>query len=84
MLLSTDVKLGLLEDFYMLFFERAIRGAVNGELRHLEAKNPFLDSFDANEKTRCFFDVTSLPPCILGQCKRRCLWEITKGKQVSG
>ena len=54
MLLSTDVKLGLLENFYMLFSERAIRGAINSELRHLKAKNPFLDSFDANEKTRCF------------------------------
>ena len=65
MLISTNVKLGLLEDIDMLlFFERAIRGGINGvgELRHFKANNPHMDSFDPNKATTfgAFFDVTSL------------------------
>ena len=61
----TNVKLGLLQDVDMLlFFERGIRGGINGigELRHFTANNPHLNSFDPNEKTTfgAFFDVTSL------------------------
>ena len=48
----------------LLFFERAIRGGINGvgELRHFKANNPHLECFDSNEKTTygAFFDVTSL------------------------
>ena len=64
MLNSTNVKLGLLQDVDMLFFERGIRGGINGvgELRHFTANNPQLKSFDPNEKTTfgAFFDVTYL------------------------
>ena len=65
MLISTNVKLGLLEDIDMLFFlERAIRGGINGvgELRHFKANNFYLENFDGNETTTfgAFFDVTSL------------------------
>ena len=64
-LISTYVKLGHLQDVDMLlFFERGIRGGINGvcELRHFTANNPHLNSFDPNEKTTfgAFFDVTSL------------------------
>ena len=65
MLISTNLKLRLLQDVDMLlFFERGIRGGINGvdELRHFTANNPHLISFDPNEKTTfgTFFDVTSL------------------------
>ena len=65
MLISANVKLGLLQDVDMLlFFERVNRGGINGvgELRHFIAKNPHLNSFDPNEKTTlwAFSDVTSL------------------------
>ena len=64
-LISTNVKLGLLQDVDMLLFlERGIRGGINGlgELRHFTANNSHLNSFDPNEKTTfgTFFDVTSL------------------------
>ena len=65
MLISTNVKLGLLQDVDMLlFFERAIRGEINGvgELRLFTVNSPHLNSFDPNETTTfgAFFDVTSL------------------------
>ena len=64
MLISTNCKLELLQDVDMLlFFERGIRGGINGgELRHFTANNPHLNSFEPNEKTTfgTFFDLTSL------------------------
>ena len=65
MLISTNVKLGHLQDVDMLlFFERGIRGGINGvgELRHFTANKPHMSSFDPTEKTtfRAFFNVTSL------------------------
>ena len=65
MLISTRVKLGLLKDIDMLlFFERGIRGGINGvgELRHFTANNAHLDHFDRRQKTTfgAFYDVTSL------------------------
>ena len=49
MLITTRATLGLLSDVDMLlFFERGIRGGINGigELRHFEANNSYMDSFD--------------------------------------
>ena len=65
MLISTRVKLGLLEDVDMLlFFERGIRGSINGvgESRHFTANNPHLNTFDRSQKTTfgAFYDVTSM------------------------
>ena len=65
MLISTEAKLGLLDDIdKLLFFERGIRGGVNGigEIRHFTANNPLLPSFASSETTTfgAFFDVTSL------------------------
>ena len=65
MLISTRVKMGLLEDVDMLlFFERGIRGGINGvgELRHFTANNSHLNTFDPSQKTTfgAFYDVTSL------------------------
>ena len=65
MVISTRVKLGLLEDVdRLLFFERGIRGGINGvgELRHFTANNPHLNTFDPSQKTTfgAFYDVTSL------------------------
>ena len=65
MLISTKVKLGLLQDIdLLLFFERGIRGGINGvgELRHFTANNPHLNNFDPSQKTTfgVFYDVTSL------------------------
>ena len=65
MLISTRVKLGLLEDVEMLlFFDRGIRGGINevGELPHSTANNPHLNIFDPSQKSTfgAFYDVTSL------------------------
>ena len=64
MLISTIVKLGLLQDVDFLFFERGVRGGMKEvkELRHFSAKNPHLNSFDPNRKTTfaVFFAVPSL------------------------
>ena len=67
MLISTRVKLGLLQDIDMLlFFERGIRGGINGvgEPRHFTANNAHLDNdnFDQRQKTTfgAFYEVTSL------------------------
>ena len=65
MLISIRVKLGLLQDIDMLlFFERGIRGGINGvgELRHFTADNAHLDNLDTRRKTTfgAFYDVTSL------------------------
>ena len=65
MLISTRVKLGLLQDIDMLlFFERGVRGGINGvgELRHFTANNAHLHNFDPRQKTTfgAFYDITSL------------------------
>ena len=65
MLISTRVKLGLLQDIDMLlFFERGIRRGNNGvgELRHFTANNAHLEHFDPRQKTTfdAFYDVTLL------------------------
>ena len=65
MLISTIVKMGLLEDVDMfLFFERGIRGGINGvgELRHFTANNPHLSTLDRSQKLTfgAFYDITSL------------------------
>ena len=65
MLITTRATLGLLSDVDMLlFFERGIRGGFNGigELRHFEANNSYMDSFDDTKPSvfGAFFDVTSL------------------------
>ena len=63
MLVSTRVKLELLEDVHMLlFFERGIRGGINGvgELRQFTANSPHLNTFDPSHKTTfgAFYAVT--------------------------
>ena len=64
MLIATRVDLGLLSDIDMLFFERGIRGGINGigELRHFRANKRDLDVFDESKANvyGAFFDVTSL------------------------
>ena len=65
MLITTRVDLGLLSDIDMLlFFERGIRGGINGigELRHFRANNRDLEIFDESKANvyGAFFDVTSL------------------------
>ena len=65
MLITTRVDLGLLSDIDMLlFFERGIRGGINGigELRYFRANNRHLDVFDESKANvyGAFFDVTSL------------------------
>ena len=64
MLITTRVDLGLLSDIDMLFFERGIRGGINGigELRYFRANNRDLDVFDESKANvyGAFFDVTSL------------------------
>ena len=65
MLITTRATLGLLTDIDMLlFFEKGIRGGINGigELRHFVANNKDLDSFDVSQPSvyGAFFDVTSL------------------------
>ena len=64
MLITTRVDLGLLSDIdKLLFFERGIRGGINGigALRHFRA-NRDLDVFDESKANvyGAFFDVTSL------------------------
>ena len=76
MLISTRVKLGLLKDVDMLlFFERGIRGGINGvgELRHFTANNPHLNTFDPSQKTTfaAFYDVTSLYAGTIQKIMRR-------------
>ena len=65
MLISTDAKLGLLDEIdKLLFFERGIRGGVNGvgEIRHFCANNGLLPHHNPSKATTfgAFFDVTSL------------------------
>ena len=53
MLISTNVKMELLQDVDLLFFSECdIRGGTNGvaELRHFTADNPHLNRFDPNAK----------------------------------
>ena len=64
-MLITSIDLGLLSDIDMLlFFEKGIRGGINGigELRYFRANNRDLDVFDESKVNVCgaFFDVTSL------------------------
>ena len=65
LLITTRATLGLLTDIdLLLFFEKNIRGEINGigELRHFVANNKDLDSFDVSQPSvyGAFFDVTSL------------------------
>lgn len=65
MLITTGVKLELLQDIdQLLFFEKSIRGGINGlgALRYFEANNKYLDTFDPQKEATfgAFFDVTSL------------------------
>ena len=65
MLITTGVKMELLQDIdQLLFFEKAIRGGINGlgALRHFEANNKYLDNFNPEKDVTfgAFFDVTSL------------------------
>ena len=65
MLISSRVKLGLLQDIYMLlFFALGICGGINGvgELRHFRASTAPLDNFDPRQRTTlgAFYDVASL------------------------
>ena len=65
MLISTDAKLGLLDEIdKLLFFERGIQGGVNGvgEIRHFCANNDLLPHHNPSKTTTfgAFFDVTSL------------------------
>ena len=65
MLISTNAKLGLLDEIdKLLFFERGIRGGVNGvgEIRHFYANNDSLPHHNPGKATtfRAFVDVTSL------------------------
>ena len=65
MLITTGVKLELLQDIdQLLFFEKGIRGGINGlgALRHFEANNKYLENFNPDEESTfgAFFDVTSL------------------------
>ena len=65
MLITTGVKLELLQDIdQLLFFEKGIRGGINGlgALRHFEANNKYLENFNSKEQSTfgAFFDVTSL------------------------
>ena len=65
MLITTGVKMELMQDIdQLLFFEKAIRGGINGlgALRHFEANNKYLDNFNPEKDVTfgAFFDVTSL------------------------
>ena len=65
MLITTGVKLELLQDIdQLLFFEKGIRGGINGlgALHHFEANDKHLENFNSNEESTFgdFFDVTSL------------------------
>ena len=65
MLITTGVKLELLQDIdQLLFFERGIRGGINGlgALRHFEANNKYLEFLNSKEEFTfgAFFDVASL------------------------
>ena len=65
MLITTGVKLELLQDIVqLLFFEKGIRGGINGlgALHHFEANNKYLQNFNPNEESTfgAFFDLTSL------------------------
>ena len=67
MLISTDAKLGLLDEIdKLLFFERGIRGGVNGvgAIRHFYANNDLLPHHNPSKATTfgALFDVTSLYP----------------------
>ena len=63
---TTEVELGLLSsDIEMLlFFERAIRGGVNGigALRHFRSNNKYMENFEKSQSSVLwsFFDLTSL------------------------
>ena len=81
MLNTTRVDLGLLGDFDMLlFFERGIRGGINGigELRYFRANNRDLDVFDESKANvyGAFFDVTSL---YAGTMQQTLLWTVMSG-----
>ena len=65
MLITTGVKLELLQDIdQLLFFDKGIRGGINGlgARRQFEANNKYLEKFNSKEESTfgAFFDVTSL------------------------
>ena len=65
MLIATRATLGLLTDIdILLFFEKGIRGGMNGicKLRHFVANNKDLDSFEVSQHSvyGSFFDVPFL------------------------
>ena len=65
MLITTGFKMELMQDIdQLLFFEKAIRGGINGlgALRYFEANNKYLDNFNPKKNVTfgAFFDVTSL------------------------
>ena len=80
MLISTEAKLGLLDDNdKLLFFERSICGV--GEVRQFRANNSLLSDYDRNEVTTFggFFDVTSLYAGTIQKLMPRCdyIWNST-------
>ena len=65
MLITTGVKLELLQDIDQLsFFEKGNRGGINGfgALRQFEENNTYLENFNSKDESTfgAFFDVTSL------------------------
>ena len=65
MLITTSVKLALLQDIgQLLFFEKGIRGGINGlaALRLFKANNTHLEYFNSDKESNvgAFFDATSL------------------------
>ena len=72
--------LGLLSDIDMLlFFEKCIRGGINGigELRHFQANNKHMESFDNTKLSvyGAFYDVIPMPV----QCSKHCSWTFMNG-----
>ena len=76
MLLSIEAKLGLLDGIdKLLFFERTIRGGINGigEIWHFTANTLLLTSFSFSETTTfdAFLDVISLYAGTMQQMQQR-------------
>ena len=81
MLITTRVDLGLLSDIDMLlFFERGIRGRINGigELRYFRANNRDLDVFDESKRifmVHCLILLLFMPV----PCNKLYLWTVMSG-----
>ena len=83
-LITAGVKMELMQDIdQLLFFEKAIRGGINGlgPLKHFEANNKYLDNFNPEKDVtfRAFFDVTSL---YAGTMQMKCRSEGINGVYV--